>query len=195
MTATTHTEAQLKVDAYLENLPAFAQAICIKLRTLILQADPAIKETWKWSAAVYEKNSMICAYSAFKQHVRLSFFQGAYLADEAKILMEGETNATMRSIKFTDVSQIDEAILQKYVQEAVLLAPNNSQKPARELTLPPDFATILEQHAPALQAFQKLSYTNRKEYVVWIEQAKKPETRARRLQQALEQLIEKSNNL
>lgn len=36
--------------------------------------------------------------------------------------------------------------------------------------------------------FDKSSYTNRKEYVEWIESAKKPETRARRIQQAVERL-------
>ena len=195
MPTITPTEAQLKVDAYLEKMPAFARAICLKLRSLILQADPAIKETWKWSAPVYEKDGMICAYSAFKQHVRLSFFQGANLADEAKILTEGENNANMRSIKFTDVSQVDEAILQKYVHEAAQLAPSSTKEPSQELKLPPDFVQVLEQNKPAYQVFQKLSYTHRKEYIVWIEQAKKPETRTRRLQQAMEQLTEKSKSL
>jgi len=176
-------------------MPVFAQAICYKLRTLILQADPAIKETWKWSAPVYERNGMICSYSAFKQHVRLSFFQGVYLTDEAKILTEGENNATMRCIKFTDVSEVDEAVIQKYVSEAAQLTSPPTKKPAQELTLPADLAQVLEQNELAQQSFQRLSYTHRKEYVVWIEQAKKPETRSRRVQQALEQLTGKSNTL
>ncbi|PIQ20771.1 MAG: hypothetical protein COW65_13070 [Cytophagales bacterium CG18_big_fil_WC_8_21_14_2_50_42_9] len=189
--APTLTQASLKVDAYLAQMPPFAQVICLKLRTLILQSDPDIKENWKWSAPVYEENGLICAYSAFKQHVRLSFFQGAYLADAAKILTEGENNATIRSIKFSDVSQIDEALLQQYIREAAQLTPAPTKKATRELVIPLDFAQALEQNEPANEAFKNLSYTNRKEYVVWLEQAKKPETRVRRLQQALTRLTAK----
>jgi len=60
------TEAQLKVDAYLAKMPAFAQAICVKLRQIILKANPAIRENWKWSAPVYERNGLVCSYAAFK---------------------------------------------------------------------------------------------------------------------------------
>jgi len=89
MSALSPSEAQLKVDAYLAKMPAFARAICTKLRHIILQADPAIRENWKWSAPVYERNGLVCSYAAFKQHVRFSFFQGAYLADPAQLLTEG----------------------------------------------------------------------------------------------------------
>jgi uncharacterized protein YdeI (YjbR/CyaY-like superfamily) len=171
-------------------MPLFAQAICAKLRHIILQADPAIRENWKWSAPVYERNGLVCSYTAFKQHVRFSFFQGAYLADPAKILTEGENNATMRSLKFTDVTQVNEALLQSYIQEAAQLALPTSKKPAQELTLPPYLRQLLAQNREAKQNFEKLAYTHRKEYVVWLEQAKKPETRAHRLEQTLLRLTQ-----
>ena len=66
MFALPPTEAQLKVDAYLAKMPAFAQAICVKLRQIILKANPAIRENWKWSAPVYERNGLVCSYAAFK---------------------------------------------------------------------------------------------------------------------------------
>jgi bifunctional DNA-binding transcriptional regulator/antitoxin component of YhaV-PrlF toxin-antitoxin module len=56
----------------------------------------------------------------------------------------------------------------------------------RQVAVPPDFARAMR--AAMRQRFDRLAYTHRKEYVEWIEQARKPETRARRIQQAVERL-------
>lgn len=58
----------------------------------------------------------------------------------------------------------------------------------RTVGVPADFTRALAQDKQAKAFFDKSSYTNRKEYVEWIESAKKPETRARRIQQAVERL-------
>jgi uncharacterized protein YdeI (YjbR/CyaY-like superfamily) len=61
----------------------------------------------------------------------------------------------------------------------------------REISLPEDFALALKEDGSARAFFESLSYTNRKEYVVWIESAKKQETRERRLQASIELLQQK----
>ena len=53
---------------------------------------------------------------------------------------------------------------------------------------PPDFARALKASKAASARWEKLSYTHQKEYVKSIEEAKKPETRARRIEKALDQL-------
>jgi uncharacterized protein YdeI (YjbR/CyaY-like superfamily) len=58
----------------------------------------------------------------------------------------------------------------------------------REVEVPPALAAALAGDAEALAAFQKLSYTHRKEYARWVEEAKKDETRDRRVAKTLEQL-------
>jgi len=60
----------------------------------------------------------------------------------------------------------------------------------RTVDVPADFAKAMNraQH----NAFDSMSYTHRKEYVQWIEAAKKPETRARRIRQALAKLDERA---
>ncbi len=60
----------------------------------------------------------------------------------------------------------------------------------REVEVPDDLAKVLVKNRAAKAAFEKLAPSHRKEYVRWIEDAKKPETRARRLQQAVEKLVE-----
>jgi Domain of unknown function (DUF1905)/Bacteriocin-protection, YdeI or OmpD-Associated len=59
----------------------------------------------------------------------------------------------------------------------------------RTLELPEVFAQILREHRTAQAAFDRLSYSHRKEYVQWIESAKKPETRERRAHQAMEMIV------
>lgn len=60
----------------------------------------------------------------------------------------------------------------------------------REVELPADLATALKNSPAAAEFFGKLAYTHRKEYVRWIEEAKKPETRATRVEKALALLAE-----
>ncbi len=57
----------------------------------------------------------------------------------------------------------------------------------RTVTIPPDSKEALEK-AGVKEMFDKTSYTNRKEYVQWIESAKKPETRVSRIERAVEKI-------
>ena len=50
---------------------------------------------------------------------------------------------------------------------------------------PPDFAKALKANKAAYAAWDKMSYSHRKAYVEAIEETKKPETRARRIEQAV----------
>ncbi len=58
----------------------------------------------------------------------------------------------------------------------------------RLVDVPPDLKKALSRAPGAKALFDKLSYTHRKEYVRWINESKKPETRARRITQAIEML-------
>ena len=58
----------------------------------------------------------------------------------------------------------------------------------RRVTVPKDLRAALEDDATTKQAFSKMSYTHRREYVDWIEEAKRPETRARRVQATVDRV-------
>lgn len=60
----------------------------------------------------------------------------------------------------------------------------------RIITPPEDFEKALRKNKDAREAWEKLSYSHRKEYVKAIEEAKKPETRARRIEKAIEQVAQ-----
>jgi hypothetical protein len=58
----------------------------------------------------------------------------------------------------------------------------------REVDVPEALASALAADGTARAAFDALSFTNRKEYARWITEAKRPETRDRRVTEALERL-------
>ena len=60
----------------------------------------------------------------------------------------------------------------------------------REVTVPPDFAQALDLDAEAKRFFESLSYSNKRRFVLSIEDAKTPETRLRRIEKALASLRE-----
>jgi uncharacterized protein YdeI (YjbR/CyaY-like superfamily) len=64
----------------------------------------------------------------------------------------------------------------------------------RIVTAPKDLQQLLAKNAKAQTALDALSFTNRKEYVVWILDAKKPETRAARLAKTVEMLAKGKKN-
>ncbi len=62
----------------------------------------------------------------------------------------------------------------------------------RQVTVPSDLQEALAGSKEAREVFDKLSYTHGKEYISWIEEAKRPETRSRGVSQTIERLFSKS---
>ncbi len=70
----------------------------------------------------------------------------------------------------------------EYVRKAADLKPKSAR---RELTIPKYFRTALRRNKKAAVTFNGFSYTNKKEYLEWITEAKREETRSKRLQTAI----------
>ncbi len=178
------------VDKYIQKSQPFARPICRKIRQIILKSDPDIIEDWKWGPNYY-KNGMVCGFGAFQKHVHLSFFRGDAMKDPKGLFVHGEENRHNRGIKFTDVGQVDEKILTRYVKEAVTINERGIELKEKTVALPLDFKKELEKNRKAKEFFSSSSYTNRKEYVTWVTSAKKKETRDRRLKLAIRRLSKK----
>jgi hypothetical protein len=182
-------EAPALIDEYISNTAEFAQPVLKKLRKIILKADPAIVEDWKWGPN-YRKNGMICGYAAFKKHVNLVFFKGSLMSDPENILTGGTSNLNTRHVKISSAKDINEKLLSAYIKEAVLIDDSGAKVEKKEQVIPPDFLKLLNKHKDAKAKFDKLSYTHRKEYINWITEAKKEETCERRLNKAIEMIRE-----
>ena len=110
-----------QVDSYIESLSDWRGQKLQTLRQLIHEADPEIIEEWKWDVPIFTHKTMVCAISAFKEHVKINFFKGASLEDPQKIFNNGFDSKQHRSIDFRENNQINEEALKNLVKQAVLL--------------------------------------------------------------------------
>ena len=170
---------------------AGARPICRKIRAAILNADPEIVETWKWGPH-YGKMGMVCGYGAFQKHVSVAFFKGGLMKDPAHLFIEDDAPAkSMRRMKFSHPREVDERIITAYVCEAISLNVSGAKSPAPSIETPPDLLKLLKNNKALVKFFNSLAYTHRKEYIRWIEGAKKIETRQSRLKKAIVMLKQK----
>ncbi|WP_410627402.1 DUF1801 domain-containing protein [Amycolatopsis sp. cmx-8-4] len=96
----THT-VEPRVDAYIDALPEWQQAICREVRELVHAADPGVTETIKRTRQPYfvlEGN--ICALLAAKDHVNVFVYDGGIVPDPEGIITAGHGNKTARTVAF-----------------------------------------------------------------------------------------------
>jgi hypothetical protein len=88
-----------RVDAYIDALPEWQQAICREVRELVHAADPEVEETIKRRTQPYfvlEGN--VCALLAAKDHVNVFLYDGAIVPDPEGIITGGHANTTARTV-------------------------------------------------------------------------------------------------
>jgi hypothetical protein len=92
-------QADPRVDAYIDALPVWQQAICREIRELVHAADPDVTETIKRTNRPYfvlEGN--ICALLSAKDHVNVFLYDGGIVPDPEGIITAGHDNKTARTI-------------------------------------------------------------------------------------------------
>jgi uncharacterized protein YdeI (YjbR/CyaY-like superfamily) len=169
-----------RVDEYIASAPPFAQPILTHLRELIHKACPGANETIKWSRPFFEhQGTILCNMAAFKEHCSFSFW--------------GEGDALRRITSLSDLPP-DRKLLASIRQAAASIEDGQHTSPmtARRsvvkppLTPPAEFTAALQKHQRANAAFAALSPSCQREYIEWIADAKRPETRDKRIATALE---------
>ncbi len=91
--------ADPRVDAYIDALPDWQQAICHEVRELVHAADPEVTETIKRSRQPYfVLQGNICALLAAKDHVNVFLYDGAIVPDPAGFITAGHENKTARTV-------------------------------------------------------------------------------------------------
>jgi hypothetical protein len=125
------SNASKLIDQQIAGLPDWRGKLLAKLRALVLEAEPNIVEEWKWGPAVWTRDGMVCAAGAFKEHVKLNFFQGASLADPKQLFNAGLDAKTTRSIDFQQGDKVDAAGVKALVRAALAYNARN-RKPAKK---------------------------------------------------------------
>jgi|SRR6185503_17517009 uncharacterized protein YdeI (YjbR/CyaY-like superfamily) len=176
-----------RVDGYIAQAADFARPILRHLRKLVHAACPAVQETMKWNCPHFEHQGVLLGMAAFKKHCVVNFWKG-------KLLMDERPNEDCAMGQFGRLTSLDDLpgdkTLTGYIQRAVELNEAGVKtpsrvKPKKELVVPDYFMAAVRKNKAALATFKKFSPSCKREYVAWITEAKREETRAKRLKTAV----------
>lgn len=182
-----------RVDSYIEKAAEFARPILRHLRETIHAASPEIDEEMKWSVPHFTYKGILCSMAAFKQHCAFGFWKQALILRDGDLPRMEAMGLFGRIRSVSDLPSRD--VLIGYVREAMRLNEEGVKAPAspkrkRELETPKAFRDALERRPAAQAAFAGFSPSHRYEYVEWIAEAKRQETRDRRIATATEWIAE-----
>jgi uncharacterized protein YdeI (YjbR/CyaY-like superfamily) len=191
-----------KVDAYCAKVQPFAQPIVAHLRELVHKACPEVEETIKWSRPFFQyRGAILCNMSAFKEHCSFGFWGeeiGAVLR-EAAVLKEGGMGSLGRIASVADLPS-DKQMLGWIRQAAAFVdsgqytspiaARHKVVKQKTSLNTPAEFKTALQRNKKAAAVFAAFSPSCKREYVEWIAEAKRQETRDKRIATAVKWIAE-----
>jgi uncharacterized protein YdeI (YjbR/CyaY-like superfamily) len=196
-----------RVDAYIAKSADFATPILNHIRKLIHETCPTVEETIKWSFPHFEYKGpadrsprVLCSMASFKQHCAFGF----WYAERGPMSGNSQPGEAMgqygRITSLADLPKDKELV--KQIKEAIKLHDAGVKPRAvarttekKELEIPDYFLAALKKNKKALATFDQFNYTNKKDYLEWITEAKTDETRKKRLETAIEWMSEeKSRN-
>ncbi|MDQ2766316.1 MAG: YdeI/OmpD-associated family protein [Gemmatimonadota bacterium] len=179
-----------RVDAYIKNANDFAEPILTRVREIVHSACPQVEEKIKWGMPFFDyKGQMMCGMAAFKAHCSLVFWK-ASLIDGVPANGDKSRGSFGRLTSVKDLPS--KAQFTAYIKAAMKLnddgvtvkRPTAATKP--EAKVPKELAAALARNKKATAAFAKFPPGQRREYCEWIDEAKREETKEKRVTQAIE---------
>jgi len=196
-------EPDPRVDAYIAKAAPFAQPVLTHLRALIRKACPDVEEDMKWGRPFFlHGGTILCNISAFKAHCSFGFW-GAEIGKalrEDGVLQDGAMGSLGKIASLRDMPA--DKHLAGYIRKAaefidtglgdnrIVVARRVVKAPKPPLEVPPELVAALKKNKAAAKVFGAFSPSCKREYVKWIADAKRPETRDRRIAQAVEWIAE-----
>ena len=193
----------MKVDAYIAKAAPFAQPVLNHLRALTHKACPEVEEEIKWGRPFFlYRGTILCNISAFKAHCAFGFW-GAEIGKVLKedgVVQEGGMGSLGKIASVKDLPE-DKALL-GYLRQAVVFVDEGKgetmmavsrrvvKAPKAAVETPAEFRAALKKNKAAGKVFEAFSPSCKREYVEWIADAKREETRERRVAQAVEWIAE-----
>ena len=189
-----------KVDAYIAKTQPFAQPILTHVREIVHKACPDVDEEIKWSMPFFVLNGIVLGHmAAFKQHCAIGFWgpeMHAVLKEDG-LLSENGMGSLGKVSNLKDLPS-DKKLLDYYRQAAGLVAsgqrtkslvrPKKAPKAAPEI--PAELVAKLKKNKVAAKVFAGFSASCQREYTDWIAEAKRPETKEKRVAKAVEWIAE-----
>lgn len=193
----------IRIDTYISKAADFAKPILTHFRTLVHKACPEVEEKIKWGFPHFDyKGSPMCSIASFKQHCAIGFWKAALMKESKNLLSRAETEEAMGHLgRITSLKDLPaEKVLVAYIKDAMrvndegLKLPPKKKTPASaEIEVPDYFVKALTKNKKAKTTFDAFSASHRKEYIMWMTEAKTEETRNKRMATTLEWLSEGKN--
>jgi len=153
-----------------------------------------LTQTTKWGGPVYvyEKKNVI-GVGGFKDYFALWFFNGVFLKDEQKKLLNAQEDKTksLRQWRFTSKEEINEKVILEYIAEAI---ENEKQgkiiKTSKKETIVSELLEKeMSQNSALAAAFQKFSPYKQYEFLEYIETAKQEKTKLSRIEKVIPMIL------
>ena len=152
----------------------------------IIKKTPLV-EMIKWGGPVYTHNGKnVVGIGGFKSYFGIWFFNGVFLKDEKKLLInaqEGTTKA-LRQMRFQSKDEIDEKTILAYIKEAISIEEKGLiiKPQKKEAIHSSHFDNFLKENKDLKSNFEALTPYKQREYLEFIESAKQEKTKLSRLE-------------
>ncbi len=184
-----------RIDSYIEKSADFAKPILTHIRKLVHKACPDVEETMKWSMPHFDFKGPRCNMAAFKQHCAFGFWKQQLMDHPA---IDAEQNAMSSFGKITSLKDLPkDKVVIEIISQAIELNEKGIKVPQKtsaekkaELPVPDLLAAALKKNKKAAEHFEKFPPGKRKDYIVWINEAKTEATREKRTATAVEWISE-----
>lgn len=181
------TKSDPRIDAYIAAAAPFAPPILRHLRKLVHAACPEVVETLKWSSPSFVlEGKILCFMAAFKAHAAFGFWHKGM--EQIIARDRGPIESAMGLLgRLTALSDLpDDKTIIGYVRTAMELTRSAQStrprpKAKKSPTVPVDLSRALQASPKSAATWSGLPPGCRREYLEWITEAKRPETRATRL--------------
>lgn len=191
-----------RVDAYIEKAQPFAKPILEHLRELMHKGCPDVEEAIKWSMPFFVyKGAILANMAAFKKHCSFGFWgkeiqasvrdagaaTGHFMGEDGRITSLKDLPSDKQMLRWIRQAAAD-VDSGEYTSPMAGRAEKAAKKP--EPKTPPEFAAALKKNKKAAAAFDAFSPSCKREYIEWIAEAKRDETRGKRIATAIEWIAE-----
>ena len=116
------------IDQRILDLEGWRGETLARMRALILEADSAMTEEWKWENPVWSHDGIVCTGEAYKKNVKLTFARGAGVPDPTGIFNSSLEGNMRRAIDIPEGAKVDAAAFKKLIKAAVAVNASAKKK-------------------------------------------------------------------